>query len=78
MGYNNIRDDGVLSLISSMKPGRQLDLVVSGNAHVSDSVLGKLERALEKQWGAPDSPVRARGAAAQVRLPLHTGSRVAL
>jgi len=47
-----------------MRPGRQLDLVVSGNAHVSDSVLGKLERALEKQWGAPASPVRQRAAAA--------------
>lgn len=50
VGYNNITDQGVLALLEAMLPGRKLELVVSGNSSVSEQVLYKLERALDKQW----------------------------
>lgn len=50
LGYNDIRDDGVLALIGAMRPRGQLEIVVSGNTHVSDEVLSRLDRALELQW----------------------------
>ena len=50
LGYNDIRDDGVLALIGAMRPRGQLEIVVSGNTHVSEHVLSRLDRALELQW----------------------------
>ena len=50
LGYNDIRDDGVYALIGAMRPRGQLEVVVSGNTHVSEAALSRLDRALEQQW----------------------------
>ena len=38
VGYNNIRDDGVLALLAAMRPDRRMEIVVSGNTLVSEQV----------------------------------------
>ena len=44
LGYNDIRDDGVMALVNAMQPRGQLEIVVSGNTHVSEEALCCLDR----------------------------------